>query len=236
MRRQCGVLTPTPGGSCPVQLPSTHSVEPHATARPALMQVILALTEKFRDHIPYRSSKLTHMLRDSLGGNCKCACALTKPQRETPRVRSRSGRTGLPWRKRLAVVSITPLRCLCVSRLTPLRPPLLPRRTLMIANVWAAPEHLDETISTCKFAARIMRITNAVSVNLREARADTQTRTRRANACERVAARHPATLHHLFRTCVLPDRHSMAYPTHSAILPCRTLRQCCGATRERSGS
>lgn len=76
-----------------------------------LEQVILALTEKFRDHIPYRSSKLTHMLRDSLGGNCK---------------------------------------------------------TLMIANVWAAPEHLDETISTCKFAARIMRITNAVSVNLKE--------------------------------------------------------------------
>lgn len=76
-----------------------------------LEQVILALTEKFRDHIPYRSSKLTHMLRDSLGGNCK---------------------------------------------------------TVIVANVWAAPEHLDETISTCKFAARIMRITNAVSVNLRE--------------------------------------------------------------------
>lgn len=76
-----------------------------------LEQVILALTEKFRDHIPYRSSKLTHMLRDSLGGNCK---------------------------------------------------------TTMVANVWAAPEHLDETISTCKFAARIMRIQNAVSVNLRE--------------------------------------------------------------------
>ena len=38
-------------------------------------QVILALTEKFRDHIPYRSSKLTHMLRDSLGGNCKTLMA-----------------------------------------------------------------------------------------------------------------------------------------------------------------
>ena len=33
--------------------------------------MILALSERRRDHIPYRSSKLTHVLRDSLGGNCK---------------------------------------------------------------------------------------------------------------------------------------------------------------------
>ena len=37
----------------------------------ACLQVILALSERRRDHIPYRSSKLTHVLRDSLGGNCK---------------------------------------------------------------------------------------------------------------------------------------------------------------------
>eukprot|EP00891_Asterochloris_glomerata_P005682 jgi/Astpho2/5682/gw1.00079.25.1_t len=36
-----------------------------------LEQVIVALSERRRDHIPYRSSKLTHVLRDSLGGNCK---------------------------------------------------------------------------------------------------------------------------------------------------------------------
>ena len=32
---------------------------------------MLALSDKKRDHIPYRQAKLTNYLRDSLGGNCK---------------------------------------------------------------------------------------------------------------------------------------------------------------------
>jgi kinesin family protein 6/9 len=35
-----------------------------------LEQVVLALGEKSREHIPYRQSKLTTILEDSLGGNC----------------------------------------------------------------------------------------------------------------------------------------------------------------------
>lgn len=36
-----------------------------------LEQVVVALGNKHRDHVPYRQSKLSHMLKDSLGGNCK---------------------------------------------------------------------------------------------------------------------------------------------------------------------
>lgn len=36
-----------------------------------LEQVVLALSDKKRDHVPYRQAKLTNYLRDSLGGNCK---------------------------------------------------------------------------------------------------------------------------------------------------------------------
>ncbi|KAL4635474.1 kinesin-like protein KIF9 [Arapaima gigas] len=35
-----------------------------------LEQAILALADRRRDHVPFRQSKLTHALRDSLGGNC----------------------------------------------------------------------------------------------------------------------------------------------------------------------
>ncbi|KAM4688865.1 kinesin-like protein KIF9 isoform 1-T5 [Discoglossus pictus] len=35
-----------------------------------LEQAIIALTDRRRDHIPFRQCKLTHALKDSLGGNC----------------------------------------------------------------------------------------------------------------------------------------------------------------------
>ncbi|KAJ1555029.1 Kinesin-like protein kif9, partial [Cladochytrium tenue] len=74
-----------------------------------LEQVIIALADKRRDHIPYRQSKLTHVLRDSLGGNCN---------------------------------------------------------TLMIANVWGERAHIEETISTLRFATRMMCVSNTPVVNV----------------------------------------------------------------------
>lgn len=35
-----------------------------------LEQVIVALADRRREHIPFRQSKLTHCLKDSIGGNC----------------------------------------------------------------------------------------------------------------------------------------------------------------------
>ncbi|XP_028398653.1 kinesin-like protein KIF6 isoform X1 [Dendronephthya gigantea] len=42
-----------------------------------LEQVIVALSEKSRTHIPYRNSMLTSVLRDSLGGNCRTTMIAT---------------------------------------------------------------------------------------------------------------------------------------------------------------
>ncbi|XP_057716165.1 kinesin-like protein KIF6 isoform X2 [Corythoichthys intestinalis] len=42
-----------------------------------LEQVIIALSERNRCHIPYRNSVLTSVLRDSLGGNCKTTMIAT---------------------------------------------------------------------------------------------------------------------------------------------------------------
>ncbi|CAI2722763.1 unnamed protein product [Schistosoma spindalis] len=42
-----------------------------------LEQVIIALAEKQRTHVPYRNSMMTMMLRDSLGGNCMTSMIAT---------------------------------------------------------------------------------------------------------------------------------------------------------------
>ena len=38
--------------------------------------------------------------------------------------------------------------------------------TVIIANIYPEPEHLDETISTLKFASRMMKVSNDPHVNL----------------------------------------------------------------------
>ncbi|EGD80935.1 hypothetical protein PTSG_11750 [Salpingoeca rosetta] len=47
-----------------------------------LEQVIVALSEKTRRHVPYRNSLLTSVLRDSLGGNCKTTMIATMSSEE----------------------------------------------------------------------------------------------------------------------------------------------------------
>ncbi|DBB13877.1 hypothetical protein WJX82_005698 [Trebouxia sp. C0006] len=67
-----------------------------------LEQVIIALSKKNAKHVPYRSSKLTHFLKDSIGGNCQ---------------------------------------------------------TLLVACIWSEESQLSETLSTCRFAHRMMQVT-----------------------------------------------------------------------------
>lgn len=66
-----------------------------------LEHCVVALLEAERTHIPYRSSKLTHMLKEALGGKCM---------------------------------------------------------TRLIAAVWPDSEHVEESLATLRFAARMMRV------------------------------------------------------------------------------
>ena len=73
-----------------------------------LEQVVVGSTDKKRDHVPYRQSKLTNMLKNSIGGNCY---------------------------------------------------------TILIANVWPEQHHLEETMSTLRFATRMKQVENVPIVN-----------------------------------------------------------------------
>ncbi len=64
--------------------------------------------DKKREHVPYRQCKLTNILKNSIGGNCK---------------------------------------------------------TILIANVYPESRHLEETISTLRFASRMKNVTNEATVN-----------------------------------------------------------------------
>lgn len=75
-----------------------------------LEQVVVALSERERDHVPYRQSKLTYLLKDSIGGNCK---------------------------------------------------------TTMIANIWPERAHIEESISTLRFASRMMKVENESSISIK---------------------------------------------------------------------
>lgn len=72
-----------------------------------LEQTVNALSRK-DSHVPYRQSKLTSVLKDALGGNCK---------------------------------------------------------TVMIANIHLEPKHVEETLSTLRFASRVRTLVTEVGVN-----------------------------------------------------------------------
>ncbi|KAF1633200.1 Kinesin-like protein KIF9, partial [Eudyptes filholi] len=73
-----------------------------------LEQIIIALADPKRDHIPFRQSKLTHVLKDSLGGNCN---------------------------------------------------------TVLVANICGEAVHVEETLSSLRFATRMKWITTEPVIN-----------------------------------------------------------------------
>nr|XP_019943376.1 PREDICTED: kinesin-like protein KIF9 [Paralichthys olivaceus] len=73
-----------------------------------LEQAILALADRRRDHVPFRQTKLTYVLKDSLGGNCN---------------------------------------------------------TVLVANIYGEAKHIDETISTLRFASRMKNVQTEPAIN-----------------------------------------------------------------------
>ncbi|CAG5130384.1 unnamed protein product, partial [Candidula unifasciata] len=73
-----------------------------------LEQVVIALASRTRDHVPFRQSKLTHYLKDSIGGGCG---------------------------------------------------------TVLVANMWGEKPQLEETVSTLRFATRMMCVASEPCVN-----------------------------------------------------------------------
>ncbi|XP_009989463.1 PREDICTED: kinesin-like protein KIF9, partial [Tauraco erythrolophus] len=73
-----------------------------------LEQIIIALADPKRDHVPFRQSKLTHLLKDSLGGNCN---------------------------------------------------------TVLVANICGEAAHVEETLSSLRFATRMKCITTEPVIN-----------------------------------------------------------------------
>ncbi|KFO72630.1 Kinesin-like KIF9, partial [Cuculus canorus] len=73
-----------------------------------LEQIIIALADPKREHIPFRQSKLTHVLKDSLGGNCN---------------------------------------------------------TVLVANIHGEAVHVEETLSSLRFATRMKCITTEAVIN-----------------------------------------------------------------------
>lgn len=74
-----------------------------------LEQVVLALADKRREHVPFRQSKLTHCLKDSIGGKCY---------------------------------------------------------TRLVANIWGEAVQIEETVSTLRFATRMMCVAIEPAVNV----------------------------------------------------------------------
>lgn len=125
---------------------------------------------KARNHIPYRNSMMTSVLRDSIGGNCQTVrispkqnsypccklCFLHSVQLMGTIMESTPNIFSLLMHILSIFVHMPNLLSWCILCLSFL---LL---QVMIATVSIAQDQLEETISTCRFAQRVATISNEV--------------------------------------------------------------------------
>ena len=116
----------------------------------ALGNVINALTTTAASHVPYRDSKLTRLLSDSLGGNSKTVMESTNatPPPPPPPSPLLSLRTSNP-QARVATAHLLPSTAVQV----------------LIITCSPAATELEETLSTCRFGNRAKSIKNKPKIN-----------------------------------------------------------------------
>lgn len=128
-----------------------------------LEQVVLALTQSKRDHIPYRQSKLTYLLKDSLGGNCHtymiaCVWPHFNHAWETLSTLRFSARMkcieNTPVRNSLVARDPQPARL--VSKINALKRELAMRDTISGRDPWLADLTQQQQVSTVRTACNLV--------------------------------------------------------------------------------
>jgi len=124
----------------------------------ALGNVIKALTDRKSKHVPYRDSKLTRVLQESLGGNSKTALIINcSPSRCVWRV--------APCLLLLLLLPVDWTDCMgrpVMSRLTAAPPVPIVALVLLFRT---RSYNMAETLSTLRFGKRAKSITNKAKVN-----------------------------------------------------------------------
>jgi hypothetical protein len=129
-----------------------------------LEQVVVALTQSKREHIPYRQSKLTYLLKDSLGGNCNTyMIACVWPHQK----HSWESLSTLRFAARMKCVENIPIRNSLVSKnelpssrllnqIESLKKELIMRDTIIGSDAWLPKLTNSQKINTMKMTCNLV--------------------------------------------------------------------------------
>ncbi|KAI4560624.1 hypothetical protein MJG53_017253 [Ovis ammon polii x Ovis aries] len=131
-----------------------------------LEQVIIALSEKHRAHVPYRNSMMTSVLRDSLGGNCMTTMVATLSLEKR--------NIDMPWRLHQDVsldVSLSP----APGRLESISTCRFAQRVALIKNEAVLNEEIDPKLMIIRLQKEIQELKDELAIVTGEQRTEALT-------------------------------------------------------------